>query len=69
VRPSSVRLAGHTLAREGKPHDVGGRPSESKWRGRALCSCRATSEVLDTDNQRKRWHREHKTQIREEGTR
>lgn len=68
------RLSGHTLAFEGAAHVrrlihidtvVYERPS-STWAGVALCSCGAVSEVLPSNYQRKRWHREHKDAIRAE---
>lgn len=53
----NTRLAGHGLKREGKPCTAqGGRaPGPS---GRALCSGGERSPVLESDGQRKRWHRD-----------
>lgn len=56
----SNRLAGHTLPNEGRIQ-VGGIWVE---RGPARCSCGAESDVLKSDNARRRWHFEHKAQIR-----
>jgi hypothetical protein len=69
--PKNTRLPGHTLRQEGGPfvrdrttggwyHDLGG------WKGVGLCSCGATSEVVDSNNARKRWHAAHKQEIREQ---
>lgn len=54
------RLAGHTLKHEGKVYGYN-RPVKH---GRALCSCGADSPALDSDAARKRWHREHKANVR-----
>ncbi len=68
----STRLAGHALWSEGWPveatpgHGEGWRPGRrSADVGRALCECGEMSPVLDSVNERKRWHREiHKPEIR-----
>ena len=75
---AAVRVPGHTLRSEGKPYkvlvvteagtQVSQRVYDSKT-GRALCSCGALSDLLTTDGQRKRWHRAHKTEIRERNPR
>jgi CDGSH-type Zn-finger protein len=71
----NTRLSGHTLRAEGKPfvwnsgryvrsNIVHGREVPE---GRALCSCGTASQKLNSDAERKRWHRDvHKRQIREQ---
>lgn len=65
-------LAGHTLLWEGAAHDDGGQKVRSGYystkggQGRGKCSCGDLSEVLDSANQRKQWHRDHKARIRAE---
>jgi hypothetical protein len=65
----NTRLAGHTLRNEGQPfvkdritggwcRNMGG------WKGVALCSCGAASPELVHNNERKRWHRDHKEEVR-----
>ena len=68
---TSTRLRGHGLLSEGKPyvqyqgdeedarswHRVHGWPENM---GHGVCSCGAASEWLDSDAERKRWHRDHK---------
>lgn len=61
-----LRVNGHTLRHKGAPHEWrDGRwmRIHDSWEGRALCSCGATSPLLDSDRKRKAWHREHKTKI------
>lgn len=66
-------LRGHALQSEGRPY----RPGDESYpwvrvnsvrgggTGVALCECGVTSEVLESDNARKRWHRDvHKPEIR-----
>lgn len=62
----SNRLSGHTLYKEGWPCDSQGQPLRIKWEGigKAKCSCGELSPVLDSDRQRRQWHRDHKNQIR-----
>jgi hypothetical protein len=69
----SARLPGHGLFREGKPFRVVG-DATGEWldiagghTGRARCSCGERSPILESDAERKRWHREHKQQVREQG--
>ena len=58
--PRSNRLAGHTLPNEGRiNHD-----STSACCGPAVCSCGEQSEVLHGANARKRWHKQHKDDVR-----
>ncbi len=58
-------VPGHTLIGEG--HAFG--PEANRWasgtggKGYAKCSCGATSDVLDSANKRRQWHREHKLQV------
>jgi hypothetical protein len=56
------RLAGHILPNEGRIFGNGiGYPQAE---GVARCSCGATSEVLQSANARKAWHRAHKDAVR-----
>lgn len=57
----SNRLSGHTLPFEGKIYGY----NRTVKHGRARCSCGALSPALDSDAARKRWHREHKDEVRE----
>lgn len=69
--PSS-RLAGHGLRAEGKVfEDDGNGGTRRKYGsydnfGFGLCSCGSRSSALYSDAARKRWHREHKEQVRNE---
>ena len=61
-----TQIPGHGLRAEGKP---GGLYSGTRT-GPGVCSCGATSEVLESDAARKRWHVQHKADVashREEG--
>ncbi|MGC5012555.1 hypothetical protein ACLQ2R_17465 [Streptosporangium sp. DT93] len=62
------RLPGHTLSSEGAAFawtTNGGRYVRTTGRrGVALCSCGETSSTLDSNSARKRWHREHKDELR-----
>ncbi|RKR92681.1 hypothetical protein BDK92_7158 [Micromonospora pisi] len=58
-RPGA-RLAGHTLPAEGRIFDQGSRIRE----GATACSCGEPSPVLPSDNARREWHAEHKTEVR-----
>lgn len=62
------RLAGHELPHEGKathktrPNFA---PSQTgKQEGHTYCSCGEQSPELPSDNARKKWHRNHKNDIR-----
>ena len=62
-----TQIRGHGLKAEGKPYADNG---EGGWMhlyqqhvGRGLCSCGATSEVLESDAARKRWHKDHKAEV------
>lgn len=62
-------VVGHGLSAEGAPHDERGDRIGSNTVsgiGRGLCACGATSDVLPSAGQRRRWHREHKQAIRDE---
>ncbi|MFC6080979.1 hypothetical protein [Sphaerisporangium aureirubrum] len=66
---SSNRVPGHTLVAEGAaflpdPNTGGTMLNRTGWHGCGLCSCGETSDTLSSNNQRKRWHREHKDTIR-----
>ncbi|MDQ8040652.1 hypothetical protein RDI86_02195 [Cellulosimicrobium sp. XJ-DQ-B-000] len=69
---ASTRLAGHELLWEGAPHEKRANGTFSRrWgqgtggTGHGLCSCGASSGEMTSGTQRKKWHREHKQQIRE----
>lgn len=68
--PKNTRLAGHTLRSEGMPFvwaDWGEGydwRQPSNWTGKGICSCGATSEMLESNNQRKQWHAAHKAAVR-----
>lgn len=60
------RLAGHTLAFEGAPHDEQGRRlgwSGVAGYGRARCSCGELSEELPSGALRRAWHVDHKAAL------
>lgn len=59
------RLPGHALRSQGAPYSEKGREISGS-RGIARCECGATSAVLDSTAERKRWHREHKSLIARE---
>lgn len=70
---ANTRLAGHGMRYEGKAlYDAEGKPTttEGGWiynyasKGSTECECGERSPVLTSDFQRKRWHREHKEQVR-----
>lgn len=63
----SARLHGHALWGEGAPHkDNGIRIWHMPAKGRGKCECGDLSEVLETNADRKRWHRAHKDEVRAE---
>lgn len=80
VTRQSTALPGHGLLNEGAAYTSGdctedrcypGSIPRRRWegtsgRGHALCSCGAESPHLNSGNQRKRWHREHKMKVRAE---
>jgi hypothetical protein len=60
-----TQIPGHGLKSEGKPYGPGttGYGGHMRIAGRvgyALCSCGEISPDLESDNARKRWHKEHK---------
>lgn len=61
-------ISGHGLQREGAPHDARGHLISSRGgvsgKGRAKCKCGELSEVLESGNERKHWHRVHKEEVR-----
>lgn len=72
---TSTRLRGHGLLSEGKPYFFrqGDKQDTPSWhradpdfdgQGHGVCSCGAASPELETDGQRKRWHKAHKDEIR-----
>lgn len=67
---TAVRVPGHTLVAEGAAHvertvhiDTVVQIRVRDRVGRGLCSCGATSSVLPSTGQRKRWHRDHKAAV------
>ena len=68
----SNRMAGHTLVAEGAPHNMRG----TRWHnlynyttggtGYGKCSCGKLSPLLHSSRDRKKWHREHKEELRKE---
>lgn len=67
----TLRVRGHSLIDEGAPFErvatdlgVVARRLRGTREGRALCSCKVTSDVLRTTVERQRWHREHKAEVR-----
>lgn len=63
-------VPGHTLVGEGAPHDnrgyrIGHWSLGVSGCGRGRCSCGALSPVMQSANQRKQWHREHKAEVSE----
>lgn len=62
-----AHLHPHGLVGEGRPHDAAGQPlrcgpGEIVW-GYGRCKCGATSPMLRTRAERRRWHAEHKRQV------
>jgi hypothetical protein len=60
-------MNGHGLLFEGAAHvvDETGRVVRVRWSGvggygRGVCRCGAMSDPLNSGNERKKWHREHK---------
>jgi hypothetical protein len=59
-----TRVVGHALRHEGAPFDRdgklihGGGFIHTSGVGRARCECGAMSEMLQSANQRKAWHRD-----------
>lgn len=57
----SNRLAGHELPNEGRAYNAG------NWIvrvGATRCSCGEVSPILQSATARKRWHRQHKDDVR-----
>lgn len=68
---NSTRVPGHALIAEGEPYYENGR-QRFLWRGdggegRALCECGELSEALPFGDARKRWHRQHKEEVKARG--
>ena len=61
------RVKGHTLVGEGWPLNYRGDRLYTTSQGHARCSCGLASGLLQTNRQRKQWHREHKDAIRAGG--
>jgi hypothetical protein len=62
---TTARVTGHTLRFEGAAYDDHGRRitgGTTAGTGRGRCSCGTLSEVLDSANQRRAWHRQHKAE-------
>lgn len=66
----SARVSGHALIAEGAPHGtVSGIRigyNGTSGEGCAKCSCGAMSESLWSAAERKRWHRRHKEEWRQQ---
>lgn len=62
-RVGQTLVSGHTLRYEGQPFDGNGKKLHGVREGRGKCSCGALSDVLDSNNKRKRWHAEHKAEV------
>lgn len=62
---TTSRLAGHGLLHEGWPF-IGTkiRATNNTGPGMGKCECGAMSEMVPTRAARKRWHRDHKADIR-----
>ena len=68
-----TQIKGHGLQAEGKPfrpakrsldvYNLPGWTRANGWVGHAVCSCGETSDVLDSDAARKRWHVTHKNEV------
>lgn len=58
------RLSGHSLPNEGRLS--GWPPSAQNGPGKARCSCGTESPDLPNTNQRQKWFRDHKNDIRSE---
>lgn len=69
MSPKNTRVAGHELQFEGAAYVRTGNyysrllMASTGGRGVGKCSCGAVSEMLDSGNKRKQWHRGHKTAI------
>jgi hypothetical protein len=79
----STRLAGHGLRREGKPYCAAGCKDcpflsavgdydghgvvSNNGHGHGLCACGQSSKHLQSNADRKRWHVQHKEEVRERG--
>lgn len=74
-RRGMTRIKGHHLLREGAPHDDNGEvlsnwsfaypyPRKVAGEGRGLCACGAMSVALPTAAARRRWHQQHKRDVR-----
>ena len=57
-------VKGHTLLFEGQP--LGIDIYARRGLGRGKCSCGAMSELLLSNAARKRWHKQHKEEVKEE---
>jgi hypothetical protein len=65
-----TQIPGHGLQFEGEPFDPV--PRDGRWAriyggskvGVGVCSCGQTSDVLTSNNARKRWHKDHKAEVR-----
>jgi hypothetical protein len=66
------RVPGHGLRAEGRPcepdgYGRGGYVLRRGFLGRALCECGERSPDLDSNAARKRWHVQHKEEVRSRG--
>lgn len=67
-RRGQTLVKGHTLLGEGQGYDSNGKRTWTYHPERHVhgqCSCGALSPPLPSNGARKRWHAEHKQQIRE----
>lgn len=69
MNAKQLRAKGHTLVAGGKPFDRWGvrlfpevGPGD-RLSGRAMCSCGAMSQSLDSERARIRWHTDHKKEV------
>lgn len=68
-RRGQTLVSGHTLLSEGEPYDADGHAisrwdTEARQTGRAKCSCGELSDPIATKAGRKRWHRDHKDEVK-----
>jgi hypothetical protein len=63
--PKPNRLAGHALRNEGRIYAGPIAGYVAGIVGPAICSCGAKSETFAQAADRKRWHRQHKADIRQ----
>lgn len=62
----ATRLAGHSLPLEGRVQLGGRLIGNGSGEGRAACSCGTESPLLPSTRARRKWHHDHKNDIRSE---